>query len=228
MALYMFQSMSWCYSNHLKQYMMIHWLYSKKEYSLLKKEFVMKKIQKLGLQDKVFMFMNVHDSLEFYVHESIDPIYLVSELRPVVEKSLPGFPNFDTDWHYGHTLASVKEISRDSLPVENSLPFKVEVDEVLVLPASVEETVMTFDSSSLSSVELVFDYEPDRNSWARWSEWLKANPGDCVITYVLPQSSFAGSVTAEISLDSSDITLIFPGVQVRVPEKDLELVIEEI
>ena len=189
---------------------------------------VMKKIHKLGLQDKVFMFMNVHDSLEFYVHESIDPIYLVSELRPVVEKSLPGFPNFDTDWHYGSTLASVQEISRDSLPVESSLPFKVEVGEVLVLPASVEEPVMTFNSSSLSSVELVFDYEPDRNSWARWSEWLKAHPGDCVITYVLPQSSFAGSVTAEISLDSSDIALIFPGVQVRVPEKDLELVIEEI
>lgn len=187
---------------------------------------VMKKINKLGLQDKVFMFMNVHDSLEFYVHNSIDPIYLVNELRPVVEKSLPGFPNFDTDWHYGQNLANLKEIPRGAAFVETET---VVVEPAPEITNVIEESYMTFNPDKLVSVNLTFSDEPDRDSWRRWSEWLKANPGDCAITYFLPgRTSFVGSVTADVSLENPEIGLIFPGVKIQVPENDVELIIEEI
>lgn len=69
-----------------------------------------KAIRKAGLKDKVKLFMNVHDALEFYVHRSLNPADVIRLLQPCVIFPVPGWPMMKADWHIGKRWGSVKEI----------------------------------------------------------------------------------------------------------------------
>jgi DNA polymerase I len=69
-----------------------------------------KVIQQNGWQDKVRLFMNVHDALEFYVHRSLDPVEVIHALQPAVIFDVPGWPKMVADWHIGKRWGSVKEL----------------------------------------------------------------------------------------------------------------------
>jgi len=73
-----------------------------------------KVIQQNGWQDKVRLFMNVHDALEFYVHRSLDPVEVIHALQPAVIFDVPGWPKMVADWHIGKRWGSVKELELDS------------------------------------------------------------------------------------------------------------------
>lgn len=69
-----------------------------------------KAIRKMGWQDKVRLFMNVHDALEYYVHRSLNPADVIRVLQPAVIFPVPGWPMMKADWHLGKRWGSVKEI----------------------------------------------------------------------------------------------------------------------
>lgn len=69
-----------------------------------------KAIRKAGWKDKVKLFMNVHDALEFYVHRDMNPADVIRVLQPAVIFEVPGWPMMKADWHIGKRWGSVKEI----------------------------------------------------------------------------------------------------------------------
>jgi DNA polymerase I-like protein with 3'-5' exonuclease and polymerase domains len=69
-----------------------------------------KAIRKAGLQDKIKLFMNVHDALEYYVHRSVGPADAIALLQPAVAFPVPGWPMMKADWHLGKRWGSVKEL----------------------------------------------------------------------------------------------------------------------
>jgi len=69
-----------------------------------------KAIIKAGWQDKVRLFMNVHDALEFYVHRSLNPADVIKLLQPAVIFEVAGWPMMKADWHVGKRWGSVKEL----------------------------------------------------------------------------------------------------------------------
>lgn len=80
-----------------------------------------KAIRKAGWKDKVKLFMNVHDALEFYVHRSLNPADVIRVLQPCVIFPVPGWPMMKADWHVGKRWGSVKEITLladDAIQVE--------------------------------------------------------------------------------------------------------------
>lgn len=69
-----------------------------------------KAIRKLGWQDKVMLFMNVHDALEFYVHRSLNPADVLNVLQQAVIFPVSGWPMLKADWHIGKRWGSVHEV----------------------------------------------------------------------------------------------------------------------
>ncbi len=56
-------------------------------------------IKKAGLQDRVHLAMNIHDALEFYVHNSVSLQAVIDLLEPAVVFPVQGWPPLKADWH---------------------------------------------------------------------------------------------------------------------------------
>lgn len=74
---------------------------------------VNKAIKKAGMQDKIKLFMTVHDALEFYVHDSVSTQYVIDLIQPCVSYAVSGLPEIRADWHEGYKWGSVAEIKVD-------------------------------------------------------------------------------------------------------------------
>lgn len=70
-----------------------------------------------GLIDRVHIFLNVHDALEFYVHDSVKPREVIEVLSPAVTFPVPGWPSIQADWHIGRSLGTLRELKADDIPV---------------------------------------------------------------------------------------------------------------
>lgn len=64
-----------------------------------------------GLADKVHLFLNVHDALEWYVRRDVPPEKVISVLEPAVIFDVPGWPPMVADWHLGLRWGSVKAVT---------------------------------------------------------------------------------------------------------------------
>lgn len=69
-----------------------------------------KKIREAGLQDKIILVMNVHDSLDFYVHKSLSPKFVIDLLKDEVIFPVPGWPPMIADWRIGKRWGSPKDL----------------------------------------------------------------------------------------------------------------------
>jgi DNA polymerase I len=69
-------------------------------------------IRAVGWQDKVRLFMDVHDALEYYVDESLTPDEVIRVLEPAVVFPVEGWPPMVADWHAGWRWGSVRELKR--------------------------------------------------------------------------------------------------------------------
>jgi hypothetical protein len=69
-----------------------------------------KALREAGLLDRVHLVMNIHDALEFYVHESVRPEEVIAVLRGAVVFPIPGFPKIVADWHVGSKWGSLTEL----------------------------------------------------------------------------------------------------------------------
>jgi DNA polymerase I-like protein with 3'-5' exonuclease and polymerase domains len=71
---------------------------------------------KAGLLDKVRMCMNVHDALEFYVHESVSPQLVIDTLYPSIVEKTPWtqhWPVLRPDWHLWKRWGSPTSLKLD-------------------------------------------------------------------------------------------------------------------
>lgn len=85
-----------------------------------------------NLHDAVRLFLNVHDCLEFYVRDEIDPKTVIDLLTPCVSHSVPGWPEMRVDWHKGTRWGSVEEIkilSDGSLIIGDLAEDKFDISE---------------------------------------------------------------------------------------------------
>lgn len=71
-----------------------------------------KAIKKAGFEDKVHLVMNIHDALEFYVHESVSLQEVCDLLEPAVVFPVEGWTKFVADWHTWERWGSCKEIKK--------------------------------------------------------------------------------------------------------------------
>jgi hypothetical protein len=90
-----------------------------------------------GLLDRVHLVMNIHDALEYYVHESVAPEDVVRVVAPAVTFPVAGLPKIVADWHTGPKWGSLTEWSWDGV----RLVEKGGVKPPQPAPATVEPAV---------------------------------------------------------------------------------------
>ena len=69
-----------------------------------------KALHAAGLADRVHMFLNVHDSLDFYVRKDVPPGEVIRVLQPAVVFPIEGWPEVVADWHAGTRMGSLAEL----------------------------------------------------------------------------------------------------------------------
>jgi hypothetical protein len=113
-----------------------------------------KAIKAMGWDDKVRLFMNVHDALEYYVHRSLNPADVIKVLQPAVIFPVPGWPMMKADWHIGKRWGSVKEL-------QVSADGTIQVDGgPEVAPSPGTDTYLHLESEDVSVSEVVEEQAP--------------------------------------------------------------------
>lgn len=74
---------------------------------------IQKKLDELGLTNKILMVMTIHDALEFYVHKSVPTQTVLDIINPLATFKVEGFPDIRADWHEGLRFGSVAELRLD-------------------------------------------------------------------------------------------------------------------
>jgi len=69
-----------------------------------------KALKQAGLAGKVRLFLNVHDSLEWYVRKDVPPAEVIRVLHPAVIFPVEGWPPMVADWHAGVRMGSFREL----------------------------------------------------------------------------------------------------------------------
>ena len=69
-----------------------------------------KALKAAGLAGKVQLFLNVHDSLDFYVRKDVPPGEVIRVLQPAVVFPVEGWPEVVADWHAGTRMGSLAEL----------------------------------------------------------------------------------------------------------------------
>ena len=69
-----------------------------------------KALRKAGLAGKVRLFLNVHDSLDFYVRKDVPPGEVIRVLQSAVVFPVEGWPEVVADWHAGTRMGSLAEL----------------------------------------------------------------------------------------------------------------------
>ena len=69
-----------------------------------------KALKAAGLAGKVRLFLNVHDSLDFYVRKDVAPATVIKALQPAVIFPVNGWPPMVAEWHAGLRMGSLREL----------------------------------------------------------------------------------------------------------------------
>lgn len=185
-----------------------------------------KALKKAGLFDKVHLIMNIHDALEYQVHESIDPTEVIEVLTPAVCFPLSGFPEMVADWHIGYKYGSLYKIKFDDAKKPVIPDFRTEVVNVSVAkkeihaPDSAESFAMTTEAGlalqEMKEVPKLIVIElkamPDVDNYKKFMVKFKAISGDNKVVLKTPQGELILQGTTGINLkDAKEIDLFFPG-----------------
>ncbi len=68
-------------------------------------------LDRAGLLDRVHLFLNHHDALEYYVHRSVDPQTVINLLKPAVTFPVDGWPEMVADWNIGRSWGTLKKLA---------------------------------------------------------------------------------------------------------------------
>jgi DNA polymerase I-like protein with 3'-5' exonuclease and polymerase domains len=100
-------------------------------------------LRKAGLRDRVHLFLNVHDSLDFYVRKDVPPGEVIRVLQPAVTFPIEGWPEMVADWHAGLRMGSLAEleigpgftVKRKGIKAEDVVLSEDDEDDDVDLPA---------------------------------------------------------------------------------------------
>lgn len=185
-------------------------------------------IKKAGLQDKIRLFMTVHDALEFYVHESITTQQVIDLVGPCVSFPVEGLPVIRADWHEGARWGEVFEIDFDDNQQiagyefkHNKIKYKVgtyedalaKLEELKQMDEALPEEIKPLDA------HLFFEDMPMSDEWERFKAYLSERPGPSKITLHFPGLIKELETTAAfIESDAKNIESILSGVRVDLQE----------
>lgn len=158
-------------------------------------------IHKAGLADRVHLVMNVHDALEFYVHQSVLPQDVITLLQPAVIFPVNGWPAMQADWHLAKRWGSPKEVEltddgklivKGDRDIElTDVPTYIEDEDgelVPVLPEVDPEVLKSVLSQAGDAVEeleletgtqVIVEVEamPDADAFNRFQDLIEARAG---------------------------------------------------
>jgi len=203
-----------------------------------------KVIRQNGWTDKVKLFMNVHDALEFYVHRSLNPVDVIRALQPAVIFPVPSWPPMKADWHIGKRWGSVKEIeitedgtvkiasgpvlgslTQDSNPGTRYLPTlgtEVEPDPVQESSAGTRY-LPTLQTRQL---QVTIDRMPNKDQFAKFLELMEKEDGINTVELITPKGSIVLKSTTGLTVEdhSQAISFVLGGAKVEytVAEEQLQ------
>jgi DNA polymerase I-like protein with 3'-5' exonuclease and polymerase domains len=152
-----------------------------------------------GLTDRVRMFLNVHDALEFYVRRDVAPATVIAVLQPAVIFPVNGpgvaWPPLVADWHVGESWGQKKEVHTEDgrvvLGKEEKCP-RCRKPAVAVppppSPAAVSPAALAPLPPSGPAREVIVRAcaEPSRDQVRDLGLFLKTLPGQNAVELVLP------------------------------------------
>jgi DNA polymerase-1 len=159
-------------------------------------------IKQAGLSDKIQLVMNIHDALEFYVHQSVKPQDAIALLRPAVVFEVPGWPAMKADWHIFRKWGSPTELDvRDDGEIYvagQRLIEKPEItededgDEVYELPEVDRATISEITAGSRQRrLSMTMSEMPTQQSWARFVALLDELPGTTLLRVQTPEGEIS-------------------------------------
>jgi hypothetical protein len=159
-------------------------------------------IKQAGLSDKIQLVMNIHDALEFYVHQSVKPQDAIAILRPAVVFEVPGWPAMKADWHIFRKWGSPTELDvRDDGEIYvagQRLIEKPEItededgDEVYELPEVDRATISEITAGSRQRrLSMTMSEMPTQQSWARFVALLDELPGSTLLRVQTPEGEIS-------------------------------------
>jgi hypothetical protein len=148
-----------------------------------------------GLADRVRLFMNVHDALEYYVHNSLDPHEVRAVIEPAVLVDIPGYPKLVADWHVGTRWGSVVDLEPGTpTPEPEVVPSvipTVEEPPVVIEHNEDEHVVLTIEDTQEIEIvgrTLVINVAgvPAPERWTPFVQLVKDCPGTSMVRLVTP------------------------------------------
>jgi DNA polymerase I-like protein with 3'-5' exonuclease and polymerase domains len=192
-------------------------------------------IRQNGWTDKVKLFMNVHDALEFYVHRSLNPVEVIKALQPAVIFPVPSWPMMKADWHIGKRWGSVREIDiqddgtvkvKDG-PVLGSIAESVaEINSTPVEPDQppTKGQILTYTSTEDRPLVVVIDHMPTQTQFSKFLEMAEAVKGSNTIELRSPSGSVTLKATTGLTPEkhSKAVDTVLGGAMLMYLGADLE------
>lgn len=152
-----------------------------------------KAIRRNGWKNKVKLFMNIHDAIEMYVHNSINPADAIAVLNEAFIFPVEGWPPMVADWHFGERLGSVKDLIMQedgSVKVKGEdhvfIPTQRKVTKELEVAAPLVQEVVPVLSEA-KTVVVSMDCMPNAAQINKLRTLLTGNPGYNTIVLCTPQ-----------------------------------------
>lgn len=195
-----------------------------------------KAIKKAGLQDKIRLFMTIHDALEFYVHESISTQTVVDLVGPAVSYAVPTLPEIRADWHEGRRWGAVVELKLDD--AKQIVGYAIEdVDEEFASIAAAYEYIDAHaigekplaktqepEAESVEDVErhamVTLTDMPDENQWALFRDYIDKRKGSAGVSVVTPEGAVEFPESALGKKDQPAISALLGGAFLSFVDDD--------
>lgn len=178
-----------------------------------------------GLLDRVHLFLNHHDALEYYVHRSVDPQVVVDLLKPAVTYPVEGWPTMVADWHIGRKWGSMIKLGftpeGSLIKLGEYVPLEPSEDVNAAVPIAVSEAERKALSVSLARREDQFRAEHTVHlpGTEKAPEQADGVPRQVIIELArMPEESAFLSFLNEASSKPGINTVLF-----RTPDGEVEL-----
>jgi DNA polymerase I-like protein with 3'-5' exonuclease and polymerase domains len=176
-----------------------------------------KALQAAGLDDRVRMFMNVHDALEFEAREDVPPATVIAVLQPAVVYPVTGpgaaWPEMVAEWHLGRSWGSVKDIHTEDGQVV--LGKKDKCPRCKVVPPAEP------GAEAPRAVVVVLRQAPSREQVAELARFMKSLPGGNSVELQLPEGSLTVGFTCGLTpAHEARVAVILGGAAVHYDVAD--------
>lgn len=196
-----------------------------------------KALRDAGLHDRVRLFMNVHDALEFSVHRSVPPQDVIKVLQPAVIFPVAGWPAMKADWHLAKRWGSPMELQvfdDGQLLVKGrkvaEIAPAVDIDEdgqaVEVLPevdpATLRAALAQSTPDSPRQVVVTIEAMPDMQTWLAFREYVRAHPGGDPLLVRTPQGEVELDPAGIGPRDTAEISRLLGPVKINYAGSDVD------